>query len=319
LQAVAGDVTLPNLGLEESMFRRLCSEVTHLIHSAGDVRLNRPIDQARKSAVDSARQIVSFADACAIHGTFAKLEFISTVGVAGNMAGTVPEEAFGQGRVFRNSYEMAKAEAEDFVLKEMARGLPATIHRPSMVVGDSKDGTIIQFQVFYHLCEFLSGKRTAGIIPNAGEIRLDIVPVDYVAGAIQKSSACRESTGRIFHLCAGPFHAPKIDDLAQCIHRICVSHGRRLPSLRPVPVAVIRALLPAATWLTTGRARKSLQTLPYFLAYLDKPQTFANARTKEFFSVGGLTVQTVETYLDTVLSYYLTRTNALSKSLQGTS
>jgi thioester reductase-like protein len=319
LQAVAGDVTLPNLGLEESMYRRLSSEVTHLIHSAGDVHLNRPIDQARKSAVDSARQIVSFADACAVHGTFAKLEFISTVGVAGNMAGTVPEAAFGHGRIFRNSYEMAKAEAEAFLLKEMTRGLPATIHRPSMVVGDSKDGTIIQFQVFYHLCEFLSGKRTAGIIPNAGEIRLDIVPVDYVARAIQKSSACRESTGRIFHLCAGPSQAPKIDDLAQRVHRIFASHGRRLPSMRPVPVAVIRALLPAATWLTAGRARKSLQTLPYFLAYLDKPQTFENFTTEEFFSVCGLTVPAVDTYLDTVLAYYLARTASPSESLKGAS
>jgi thioester reductase-like protein len=319
LHAVAGDVTSPNLGLTECDHRRLSSEVTHLIHSAGDVRLNRPIDQARKSAVDSARQIVSFADACADHGTFAKLEFVSTVGVAGNMPGTVPEEAFGEGRVFRNSYEMVKAEAEDLLLKEMARGLPATIHRPSMVVGDSKDGTIIQFQVFYHLCEFLSGKRTAGIIPNAGEIRLDIVPVDYVAGAIQKSSACRESTGRIFHLCAGPFQAPKIDHLAEWVHRIYVSHGRRLPSLRRVPVAVIRALLPAATWLTRAGARKSLQTLPHFLAYLDKPQTFANVRTKEFFSVCGLTVPTVDSYLDTVVSYYLTRTDSLSRSFQRTS
>jgi UDP-glucose 4-epimerase len=307
VEAVAGDVTLPNLGVEESAYRRLSSEVTHVIHSAGDVRLSRPLDQARKSAVDSARHIVSFADACASRGTFEKLEFISTVGVAGNMAGTVPEQAFGGPRDFRNSYEAAKAEAETLVLKEIARGLPATIHRPSMVVGDSRDGKIIQFQVFYYLCEFLSGRRTAGVVPDARGIRLDIVPVDYVARAIQASSTRRDAAGRIFHLCAGPSHAPEIGALSHRIRDFFIAHGRPAPSLRPIPTTLVRTLLPIVSRLVPASARRSLETLPYFLAYLGKPQTFANVRTREFFFPLGLEVPPVDGYLDAVLSYYVSR------------
>ena len=55
----------------------------------------------------------------------------------------------------------------------MQAGLPATIHRPSMVVGDSQTGKVIHFQVFYHLCEFLSGRRTLGIVPDTGDAALD--------------------------------------------------------------------------------------------------------------------------------------------------
>jgi thioester reductase-like protein len=307
LRAVAGDVTLPKLGLDESEYRRLSLEVTHVIHSAGDVRLSRPIDQARKSAVDSARHIVSFADACAACGPFEKLEFISTVGVAGNLGGIVPEQAFGTPCGFRNSYEAAKAEAETFLLKEMARGLPATIHRPSMVVGDSQDGTIIQFQVFYYLCEFLSGRRTAGIVPDTRDIRLDIVPVDYVARAIQASSMRRDAVGRIFHLCAGPSDAPEIGKLSHRIRDYFIAHGRRAPALRPIPSSLIRRLLPVISRLVPARARRSLETLPNFLAYLDTPQTFANVRTREFFLPLGIEVPPVDQYLDAVLSYYVSR------------
>ena len=213
VEALAGDVTLPRLGLDDSGYQRLAEETTHVVHSAGNVKLNRPLDEARRSAVDGARQIVSFVDACAKNGGFQKLEFVSTVGVAGNMAGTVPERRFSEPRSFRNSYEAAKAEAETFVLQEIDRGLPATIHRPSMVVGDAHDGKIIQFQVFYYLCEFLSGRRTAGIIPDAGDIRLDIIPVDYVARAIQESSlrpqAIEPDLSSLRRACAGaPNHAP---------------------------------------------------------------------------------------------------------------
>jgi thioester reductase-like protein len=313
VEAVAGDVTLPRLGLDESIYRRLTAEVTHVIHSAGNVKLNRPLDEARRSAVDSAGHIVSFAGACGRNGSFQKLEYVSTVGVAGKMAGTVPERAFVEPRSFRNSYEAAKAEAEAFLLRQMDEGLSATIHRPSMVVGDSRDGKIIQFQVFYYLCEFLSGGRTAGFVPDARDIQLDIIPVDYVARAIQASSIRSDATGRIFHLCAGPSQAPRINDLANRVRHFFASHGRHTPSLHRIPPAVLRSLLPVATWLAPATIRPSLQSLPYFLAYLDGPQTFANVRSQEFFSAEGVNVPPVDTYLETVLSYYLSRETGPAK------
>ncbi len=310
VEALAGDVTVPRLGLDEFAYRRLAGEVTHVIHSAGNVKLNRPLDEARRSAVGAAGHIVSFTDACRTNGHFQKLEFVSTVGVAGRMAGTVPERAFPEPRSFRNSYEAAKAEAETLVLSEMARGLPATIHRPSMVVGESSGGKIIQFQVFYYLCEFLSGRRTAGIIPDAHDVRLDIVPADYVARAIQVSSMRGDATGQIFHLCSGPRQAPLINDLACRVREFFISRGRRAPSLRPIAPALMRTFLPIARWLVPGKAGRSLQSLSYLLAYLDEPQTFANDRSQAFFSAAGVTLPPVDSYLDAVLSYYLGREDA---------
>jgi nucleoside-diphosphate-sugar epimerase len=306
VHGVAGDVTLPTLGMDPDVYRRLAAEVTHVIHAAGNVKLNRPLDEARRAALDSARHVLSFVRACANGSRFQKLEYVSTVGVAGKTAGAVPEQPI-KAREFRNSYEAAKAEAEVTVLDAVEGGLTGTIHRPSMVVGDSRDGKIIQFQVFYHLCELLSGARTGGVIPDPDDIQLDIIPVDYVARAIHVSSKTADASGKIFHLCAGPIEAPRIWALAQRVREVFAAHGRRVPRLRPVPPGVIRKFLPVATRLVSTKTARALQALPYFLAYLDPPQTFANVRTREFFSARGLDAPRVESYLDSVLSYYLCR------------
>lgn len=148
LRALRGDVTLPDFGPAAADYRQLAGECTHIIHSAGNVRMNLPIEQARRSSVDSTRHIVALAHACA---RLEKVEFVSTVGVGGRTSGTVPEEWLSSARSFHNTYEQAKAEAEDIVRVEVEGGLPLTVHRPSMVVGDSSSGRIIHFQVFYHL------------------------------------------------------------------------------------------------------------------------------------------------------------------------
>jgi thioester reductase-like protein len=89
LRALRGDVTLPDFGLAAADYQAACGECTHIIHSAGNVRMNLPIEQARRSSVDSARHIVALAHACA---RLEKVEFVSTVGVGGRTSGTVPEE-----------------------------------------------------------------------------------------------------------------------------------------------------------------------------------------------------------------------------------
>jgi thioester reductase-like protein len=307
VEAFAGDATQEKFGLSASDYSRLTSEVTHVVHAAGNVKLNRPFEEARLAAVSTARHVAKFVERCASREEFQKLDFVSTVGVAGRIPGTVPERPLPEAHAFRNTYEAAKAEAELVLLAHMEKGVPATIHRPSMVVGDSNDGAIIHFQVFYHLCEFLSGRRSGGVIPNAGDIRLDIVPVDYVARAIQRSSACRDAVGRVFHLCSGPILSPTINQLAIRIHDVFRAHGRRVPSLHPVPLGVIRAVVQISRRLVPGSLGRALRQLPYFLAYLDEPQTFANTATTEFFSARGLLVPSVDSYLDRVLGYYLSR------------
>jgi thioester reductase-like protein len=304
IEAVRGDVCAPRLGLQEEVHRELAADVTHFVHAAGNVKLNQSLDEARRNAVEATRHVLAFAQQCRRSGRFQKLEFVSTVGVAGAMPGLVPERPLPGPRRFHNTYEAAKAEAEALLLEEMGRGLPATIHRPSMVVGDSHTGKVIHFQVFYHLTEFLCGARTWGIVPRTGTRRLDIIPVDYVARAIHRSSARQEAAGRIFHLCSGPRRAPRLAELTDLLRELLLREGRRLPPLRPVRLAWFRAILPLVRRVGPRATRRAIQGLRFFLAYLDEEQAFDDTLARDFFGPAGLSVGPVAEYLPNVMRYY---------------
>jgi thioester reductase-like protein len=312
LQVLAGDVTQPLLGLEHSEYRSLASRVSHVIHAAGNVKLNQTLEEARNDAVRSTNQVIGFAQACRAHGQFRKLEFVSTVGVAGRHPGLVREQPVTARRTFHNTYEQAKAEAEDCVLQEISKGLPATIHRPSMVVGDSRTGKIMHFQVFYHLSEFCSGTKTWGFVPDTGDFRLDIIPADYVAAALYLSSGTQESVGQIFNLCSGPLVAMPLIEMTHQIRQMLKENGKRVTTLRSVHPKWFRRALPLACMLAPRKMRRSLQGLPYFLDYLEERQTFDNVNAQAFFSKRGLSVPRIERYLDKVLQNYWHTTKTLS-------
>jgi thioester reductase-like protein len=305
LQAFRGDVSEPLFGLDEATYKSLVREVTHVVHSAGNVRLNQSPDDARRSLVDSTRHVLAFAEAGRRDGLFRKLEFVSTVGVAGRRPGLVPERPLSEPRGFRNAYDTAKAEAEEVLVRAQHEGLPATIHRPSMVVGDSGTGRVIHFQVFYYLCEFLAGRTTFGVVPDAGEMTLDIVPVDYVARAIWLSSGREDAAGRIFHLCSGPSQAVRINELSDRVREIFDRAGRERVRLRRVSPGLIRALLPLVAWAAPVKIRRALRGLPLLLAYLTEPQSFDTRETTRFFAPHDLVVPPVDAYLNRVVQYWL--------------
>ena len=302
VKAWRGDVTWHRFGLDDNTYVALCKDCTHIVHSAGNVRMNLPIDKARHSSVDSARNIVELAHNCP---RIEKVEFVSTVGVGGRTNGAVPEEWILTPRGFHNTYEQAKAEAEDLIRAEVERGLPATVHRPSMVVGDTSTGRIIHFQIFYHLCEFLSGRRTMGLAPGFGAARLDIVPADYVAKAIAWSSTTTASTGRIIHSCSGPALALPLEPLRDSVRQAFKAAGRSLPPVINLPTGVFKTLLTGVSIFMPSETRRAIKTLPVFLDYLATEQSFANNRTQHLLSTAGLSVPAPDTYLGKVLSYYL--------------
>ncbi len=173
-----------------------------------------------------------------------------------------------------------------------------------MVVGDSRTGKVMHFQVFYHLCEFLSGQPTAGLVLRVAEATLDIIPVDYVARGIYWASDHAEVAGRILHLCSGPEDVIKIPVLMQQVRAFMHARGAKLPHLYPLPRACFRALLPVIARFTSPKVQRALRTLPLFLDYLDQPPMFSNAETKQLLTPAGITVPPVYTYLETILRYY---------------
>jgi nucleoside-diphosphate-sugar epimerase len=310
IDAVRGDTTLPRFGLDADVHARLASECTHLVHCAAIVRMNLAIDEARESAVGAARNLVDLARACRTTGRLEKVEVLSTVGVGGRRPDPLPERWITERREFHNTYEQAKAEAEDYLRSELEPGFPMTVHRPSMVVGDSRSGRIARFQIFYHLAEFLSGRRTFGVFPPLGGNRLDVVPADYVAEAVAWSSRQQVTAGRVLHLCSGPEGAIGLGDLRALVRGRFERFGIALPRPVTVPTALLRGAVPVLGALAPATTRKALRTLPIFLDYLGEDQSFLNTETRQLLGAASIALPRATDYLDTVLDYYLAHRKA---------
>lgn len=310
IQALQGDAELPRFGLAAESYAELSAQCTHLIHCAGKVRMNLPLEAARQAAVASARNVVDLTRTCLARGGFAKVEFVSTVGVGGRNPGIIPERWITNPRDFHNTYEQSKAEAENYIAQQIAEGLPITVHRPSMVVGDSLRGKVIHFQIFYHLCEFLSGLRTLGIFPTLKGAKLDIVPVDYVAAALVWSSSRADTAGRILHLCSGPEGAIDIMGLRSIVRQSFRQHNIKLPPSLPLPLGLCKAAIPVISLMVSEKARRALRTLPIFLDYLGEEQAFANHETKSLLQGAGILLPPIEQYLSPLFDYYLNQRHA---------
>lgn len=306
VHAVRGDATEPRFALPPETYGTLETHVTHIVHAAGAVRMNLPLAQARRSAVDSAERVIELARSLQCSGRLRKVELVSTVGVGGRTS-TVPEDWIDTPRAFHNTYEQAKAEAEDVARAAVREGLPLTVHRPSMVVGDSRSGRVLHYQVFYHLCEFLSGRRTRGLFPPLGGQTLDIVPSDYVAQMIAASSRRVEWGGRIVHECAGRDGALPLVELRRIVRERLAQRGERLPPTITLPAWAFKRVLRLASGFLDDRSRRAVSTLPVFLDYLASDQAFENARTRQLLedSAEPLEPPRWQDYLPRVLDAFL--------------
>ncbi len=300
---VAGEITEPALGLSAADRAALAADCTHIVHCAASVRMNLPLAEARQTALFPVASVIELGKQCR---QLQKVEFVSTVGVGGRWHGPLPERWITEPREFHNTYEASKAEAEDLVRREVDAGFPATIHRPSMVVGDSRSGAVIHFQIFYFICEFLSGMRTFGLYPRLGDATLDIVPNDYVAMAIVAASREPSTAGTIFHLCSGPSRAVRLIELRERVREI-FRHGGlmgwtpKLDFSRDGFMAIMRGV---ARFLPE-RERRAVATLPIYLDYLSAIQQFGNDDSVRRLQALGVPTPDNAVVLSRVLDWYV--------------
>jgi nucleoside-diphosphate-sugar epimerase len=303
VEFVAGDVCAERLGLSGVDAERVARQCTGVIHSAGNVKLNHSLEEARRHAVTAVEEVLAFARRAP---RLEKVDIVSTIGVGGRM-GSVPERRLTEPRSFNNTYEQAKAEAEELCWQAAGEGLPLTVHRPSMVVGDSRNGAIPHFQVFYYLCEFLTGNYSFGLLPDFGEAGLDIVPADFVARAICSSACGRTDAGRALHLCSGDRPELRVKALAPSIRSIYEQQGRTCRPPRVLSRPMFGRLVNAAAWLGRGRLRKSAHSLQFFLPYLEAAQRFEVEETHANLAERSIEAPAPADYLPAVLGAYLQR------------
>lgn len=195
---VEGDITVAGLGLDDAA--SAAGDVTEVWHLAAVYDLSVPRHVGEIVNVTGTRNVLDFAENA---GALDRFQYVSTCYVSGRYAGPFAESDLDKGQVFNNFYEETKFLAEVDVQRRMKGGLPATIYRPSVVVGDSKTGETQKYDGPYYALQWILRQGRFAVMPVTGDstaYRFNIVPRDFVVSAIARLSADGRSKGRVYQL-----------------------------------------------------------------------------------------------------------------------
>ncbi len=206
-----GDVSANNLGLEDSVYKNLVLNLTHIIHTAADLRLNGPLEELRKTNLTGTKNLLHLAQRVHENHGLDRFSFLSTAYVAGKREGDVLESDLSSKDGFSSNYERSKFEAEMEVKKSQ---IPFSIFRPGMVVGSSEKGVIKTFNTIYvPLRLYLTGKIR--LLPISPSNKINLVPVDYIAQSVVDLTFNLQAQNLTFHLTAPYESLPTVKELVE--------------------------------------------------------------------------------------------------------
>lgn len=197
IKPVLGDLGAPQLGLTDDEFGHLAATMDVIYHNGAMVNFVYPYHAHKASNVLGTQEILRLASRAKLK----PVHLVSTLSIL--YSGGVND-----GRVFREDvdldqvgapfggYAQSKWVAEKLVRQAGERGIPYAIYRPGLVSGHSLSGawnTDNLISSMTRVCVHL------GCIPNL-DVTVNIVPVDFVSGAIIELSRNPANFGRVYHL-----------------------------------------------------------------------------------------------------------------------
>ena len=228
---IEGDITQDRMGItDEQAWARLLNEPAEWWHLAALYRLDAEPEPSQRINVDGTRHVLEAAKQCQ---QLDRLNYVSTAYVSGWLKGVVREDDLPEPKLenFKNHYEHTKNAAEWLVRDAMKEGLPASIYRFGIVIGDSKTGQTQKFDGPYFFIKYVDKLRFLPL-PAIGamEARINTVPVDYVIAACVAIRRKADTVGKCFHIVdPSPITTGEL-------YRLAASElGRRPPRFRVSP------------------------------------------------------------------------------------
>jgi amino acid adenylation domain-containing protein/thioester reductase-like protein len=194
---VPGDLSLPNLGLDESLWRKLSSLIDVIYHNGAHVNSLLPYEKLKAANVEGTKRLLSLAS----ENKVKDFHYISSDAVFESYGyyhiDTIYEDyPLGHGdSLYGGGYSESKWVAEKIADLARERGIPVSIYRPGMITGDTVCGA---GQADDFFARFFIGAMQMGVCPELDAI-MDFTPVDYVSRMIVELSQ-KETAGKTYHL-----------------------------------------------------------------------------------------------------------------------
>ncbi len=256
IKPVTGDLTKPRLGLDDATVDELNGAIDHFFHLAAIYDMTADEERNRIANVEGTRHAVELANAV----NAGRFHHTSSIAAAGQHKGLFREDMFDEGQKLDHPYHRTKFESEKIARTQTQ--VPWRVYRPAIVVGNSRTGEMDKIDGPYYFFTAIKLARhyLPGWFPLVGPEfgYTNIVPVDYVAAAMDHIAHEPDLDGQAFHLCnpkrqrsgdvmnefAKAAHAPQLSmridtKLLQALPKGTIGMLMQLPAARGVRKAIL--------------------------------------------------------------------------------
>ena len=303
--AVTGDLSRPKLGLTAAQVKALSGKVQHFFHLAAIYDLSADAASQQVANIDGTRHAIELAAALKA-GCF---HHTSSIAAAGLYPGVFREDMFEEAEGLKDPYLRTKHESEGIVRKECK--VPFRIYRPSMVIGHSRTGEMDKIDGPYYLFGLIKKIRETlpQWVPTLGIEggRINVVPVDFVADAMDHIAHKKGLDGQCFHLVdPEPMRFGELmNTFARAAHAPEMTVRLDARMLAVVPSAVRGAVLnlPPVKRFTDMMLR-DLKIPPSTLAFITYPTRFDTRVVERALKGSRIVVPELDSYAWRIWDYW---------------
>ena len=302
---VVGDLAKKNLGIADADLKKLKGKIEHFFHLAAIYDLKASAEDQQAANVDGTRHAVQCAQAL----TAGCFHHVSSIAAAGLYDGVFREDMFDEAEDLDHPYFKTKHDSEAVVRNECKR--PFRIYRPGFVVGDSKTGYIDKIDGPYYFFKFIQRMRKLlpPWMPMVGIEggRINIVPVDYVADAMDFLAHKKGLDGQCFHLTDPAPHriGEVLNIFAKAAHapQMTMRVNARMFGFIPAPILYgLGSLSPIKRMVRAVLA--DLGVPKDVFQFINWPTRYDNRDTVKALKGSGIAVPHLETYAAKLWDYW---------------
>jgi NAD(P)-dependent dehydrogenase (short-subunit alcohol dehydrogenase family) len=302
---VTGDLSQEKLGCE-GQIGELRGKIDHFFHLAAIYDMTADAESQRTANVEGTREAVKLAEALEAK----RFHMVSSIAAAGLYKGTFTEDMFDEAEKLDNHpYFQTKHESERVVREESS--VPWRVYRPGIVVGDSETGEMDKIDGPYYFFKLLQRARNAlpQWFPGVGieGRKINIVPVDFVAKAMDHIAHIDGFDGQAFHLTdPNPLTAGQVINVfAKAAHapEATMRIDSKMFDFIPKQVRAGLTMLPPVKRIT-DQVLHDLGIPRSVLVYINYPTDFDSTKAQTALEGTGISVPPLPSYADKLWDFW---------------
>jgi NAD(P)-dependent dehydrogenase (short-subunit alcohol dehydrogenase family) len=302
---VLGDLSQEKLGCGE-VIGELKGRIDHFFHLAAIYDMTADAESQRIANVEGTREAVRLAEELDAK----RFHMVSSIAAAGLYKGTFTEDMFEEAEKLDNHpYFQTKHESEAVVREESS--IPWRVYRPGIVVGHSETGEMDKIDGPYYFFKLLQRARNSlpQWFPGVGieGRRINIVPVDFVARAMDHIAHIDGFDGQAFHLTdPSPLTAGQVINVfAKAAHapEAAMRIDSKMLEFIPKQVRMGLTMLPPVKRIT-DQVLADLGIPRSVLVYINYPTDFDSTKTETALEGTGISVPPLPSYADKLWDYW---------------